>query len=120
MIFCATLAVTRAKIEETKTREGKVKEETIPSKHNGKQSYHISSNKSLSQKQNNSNNILQQQRTSNTTDTNFGNPPEENSITGNRRDCELSGTKWIHRNIFDTISLNIKKNCHYNLIINSS
>ena len=92
LIFCATLAVTRAKREETKTREGKVKEETIPSKHNGKQSYHISSNKSLSQTQNNSNNESQQQRTSNTKDTNLGSPPEENSIAGNRRDCELSGT----------------------------
>jgi len=74
----------------------------------------------LSQKQNNSNNELQQQGTSNTKDTNFGSPPQESSITGNRRDCELSGTKWIHRNLFDTISLNIKKNCHYNSIINSS
>ena len=105
MIFCATLAVTRAKIEETKTREGKVKEETIPSKNNATQSYHISSNKSLSPKQSNSNNELQQQQTSNTKDTNFGSPPEENSIARNRRDCESSGIKLIQRNIFYTSSL---------------
>ena len=99
------------KIEETKTREGKAKEETIPSKHNGKQSYHISSNKSLSQKQSNSNNELQQQRTSNTTDTNFRNPPEVNSITGNRRDCELSGTnRYIE--IYFTQAVLLDKNCH--------